>query len=73
MCIVFTWTPRSEEEERSPFSFILASNRDEFHARPSKPLHEWRVNGKTFYAGKDLEAGGTWCGVGDTMVSLLST
>lgn len=38
---------------------FIAANRDEFHARPTRPLTPWR-NQSHIYAGLDLEAGGTW-------------
>lgn len=41
---------------------ILVGNRDEFHARPSAPLHAW-ADGSGIVAGRDLQAGGTWLGV----------
>lgn len=41
---------------------ILIGNRDEFHARPAAPLHEWE-DGSGLVAGRDLQAGGTWLGV----------
>ena len=64
MCIVFVWIANERADDvHAPFSFILASNRDEFHERPSAPMHRWEIDGKVFYAGRDLEAGGTWCGV----------
>jgi uncharacterized protein with NRDE domain len=58
MClIVFAWRPGHAQP------LIVAANRDEFYARPSQPLGEWQdVTG--VYAGRDLEAGGTWLGVG---------
>lgn len=40
---------------------VAIANRDEFHSRPTAPLAEWD-NG--IIAGRDLEAGGTWLGVG---------
>lgn len=43
------------------FPFICLANRDEFHNRPTAPLHDW--NGRLF-AGKDLQSGGAWLGVG---------
>lgn len=57
MClIVFAWRP----EHAVPL--VLAANRDEFHERPTLPLAEWQdVPG--LYAGRDLQAGGTWLGV----------
>lgn len=41
---------------------VLIGNRDEFHARPAAPLHEWD-DGSGIIAGRDLQAGGTWLGV----------
>ncbi|ABF51989.1 NRDE family protein [Sphingopyxis alaskensis] len=41
---------------------ILIGNRDEFHARPAAPLHQW-ADGSGIVAGRDLQAGGTWLGV----------
>lgn len=43
------------------FPFICVANRDEFHNRPTAPLHAWD-NG--LFAGKDLQSGGAWLGVG---------
>jgi uncharacterized protein with NRDE domain len=40
----------------------VAANRDEFHARPAAPLAPW--GDAPVIAGRDLEAGGTWLGVG---------
>lgn len=41
--------------------FLLAGNRDEFHARPTAALA--RRDGTSILAGRDLEAGGTWVGL----------
>ena len=41
---------------------ILAANRDEFHARPTREAHWWPDAGGIL-AGRDLLAGGTWLGV----------
>lgn len=38
-------------------------NRDEFHDRPTAPLHRWASG---MIAGRDEQAGGTWLGVCDT-------
>lgn len=46
----------------SDWPLILIGNRDEFHARPAAPLHEWD-DGSGIVAGRDLQAGGTWLGV----------
>lgn len=57
MClIVFAWRPSHAQP------LILAANRDEFHARPTAPLAQWE-DAPDVYAGRDLEAGGTWMGV----------
>lgn len=57
MClIVFAWRPGH------PTPLVLAANRDEFYNRPSQPLGEW-PDEPGLYAGRDLQAGGTWLGV----------
>ncbi len=57
MClIVFAWRPSKAQ------SLIVAANRDEFYARPTRPLSQWEDMPK-LYAGRDLEAGGTWMGI----------
>jgi uncharacterized protein with NRDE domain len=58
MClIVFAWRPSHSQP------LIVAANRDEFYARPTQPLAQW-VDAPQVYAGRDLEAGGTWLGLG---------
>ena len=44
------------------FPWVLASNRDEFHDRPTLPLAWWQAegNGLRVLAGRDLLAGGSW-------------
>lgn len=43
---------------------VIASNRDEFRARPTAPLACWTTPvGTTVLAGRDLQDGGTWLGV----------
>lgn len=57
MClIVFAWRP----DHATPL--IVAANRDEFYARPTLPLAVWE-DFPGLYAGRDLEAGGTWMGI----------
>jgi uncharacterized protein with NRDE domain len=59
MClIVFAWRPSH------PTPLIVAANRDEFYARPTLPLARW-PDAPQVYAGRDLEAGGTWMGVSE--------
>lgn len=58
MCLLaFGWRPRPG------LRLALVGNRDEFHARPTAALHAWPET-PGVYAGRDLQAGGTWCGVG---------
>ncbi|MFO1350816.1 MAG: NRDE family protein [Gammaproteobacteria bacterium] len=44
------------------YEFVAAANRDEFHARPTAPLAEWN-DAPGLWAGRDLQAGGTWLGL----------
>ncbi|WP_070085626.1 NRDE family protein [Pseudomonas sp. NBRC 111120] len=58
MClIVFAWRPGHA------LPLIVAANRDEFYARPAQALAAWE-DAPGVHAGRDLEAGGTWLGVG---------
>lgn len=53
MCLVVCrWAPAGEHP------FVLVGNRDEFHARPTAPLHRWPD--AAVVGGRDLAAGGTW-------------
>ena len=57
MCVLFVaWQVRPETP------LIVASNRDEAHARPTAPA-DWWPDCPNVLAGRDLEAGGTWGGV----------
>lgn len=44
------------------YPLVLAANRDEFHARPTRSVHYWETAPHVL-AGRDLRAGGTWLGV----------
>jgi uncharacterized protein with NRDE domain len=44
------------------YPLILLGNRDEFHLRPSAAA-EWWPEAPELYAGRDLQAGGTWLGI----------
>jgi uncharacterized protein with NRDE domain len=44
------------------YPLIVAANRDEFYRRPTQAAHFWPEAPRLF-AGKDLQAGGTWMGV----------
>ncbi len=58
MCLILFGIDTSRD-----FPFILAANRDEFYSRPTRPMEFWPER-PGLLAGKDLEAGGTWFGVG---------
>jgi uncharacterized protein with NRDE domain len=57
MCILFIAV-----KQHPKFPLIIAANRDEFHARPTKPTHFWQDH-PHILAGRDLSANGTWMGV----------
>lgn len=58
MClIVLAWRPGHAQP------LLVASNRDEFYARPTQALAQWE-DAPGVFAGRDLQAGGTWLGVG---------
>lgn len=58
MClIVFAWRPGHAQP------LVLAANRDEFYDRPALPLGAWE-DAPQVLAGRDLEAGGSWLGIG---------
>ena len=57
MCLIaWNWQPDSDTP------LLVLANRDEFFARPTRPVHWW--DDAQVLAGKDLQAGGTWLGVG---------
>lgn len=47
--------------QHADFPLVVIANRDEYYARPSRDAHWW--DDADIYAGRDLEAGGTWLGV----------
>ena len=43
---------------------VIASNRDEFLNRPTRPLEQWQTAcGQDIISGRDLREGGTWLGM----------
>ena len=55
MCLIsFNWL------DHPRYKLILVANRDEYFKRNSASLHLWPQG---FYAGKDLQRGGTWMGI----------
>lgn len=58
MCLlVFAW------QKHPRYRLILAGNRDEAYRRPTEKMHWW-PDAPGLLAGRDLEAGGTWLGIG---------
>src|ERR1700684_4302597 len=56
MCLILiAWRVHLE------YPFLLAANRDEYHARAAAPAAWWTE--PRILAGRDLTAGGTWLGV----------
>lgn len=54
MCLVIVaW------RQHSGFPLIVAANRDEFHARPTREAHWW-PDQPDIVGGRDLQAAGTW-------------
>ena len=57
MCLIaLAWKARPD------LPLVVAANRDEWRERPTQPAHWWPDHPQVF-AGRDLEAGGTWMGV----------
>ena len=57
MCLIaFHYDPTSV------MPLVLIANRDEYHQRPTLPLAEW-PDAPGLFAGRDLQAGGTWLAV----------
>lgn len=57
MCLItLNWQPGQV------VPLLVAANRDEFYARPALGLHHWP--GLGILAGQDLQASGTWLGLG---------
>jgi uncharacterized protein with NRDE domain len=57
MClIVFAWKAHPR------YPLVLATNRDEFHERPSAPLNYWE-DMPDVLGGRDIEKGGSWLAI----------
>ncbi|HQQ62589.1 MAG TPA: NRDE family protein [Pseudomonadales bacterium] len=60
MCLIlFAWHCHPQ------YPLLVAANRDEFHARPTAPVHFWR-DYPHILAGRDLQEGGSWLGISTT-------
>ena len=57
MCLILIAHHRTRNR-----SLIVAANRDEYHARPTAIASFWK-DAPDVFAGRDLEANGTWLGV----------
>lgn len=55
------------------YPFICLANRDEFHDRPTAPLQVWSTPYGPVWAGKDLQSGGSWLGIGSNSQFALLT
>ena len=49
-------------QQHKDYPFVVIANRDEFYARPTLAAHWWH-DVPSIYAGRDLQARGTWMGV----------
>ena len=57
MCLIaVAWQARPD------MPLVMAANRDEFHDRPTSPLHWWEPD-RHILGGRDLRAGGGWMAV----------
>lgn len=57
MCLIlFAW------RQHADYPLVLIANRDEYYARPTQAAHWW--DDAPIFGGRDLEAGGTWMGIG---------
>jgi uncharacterized protein with NRDE domain len=54
MCLIAV---AHDTSERWPL--VIAANRDEFYARPTRPAHAWDDDARVI-GGRDLRAGGSW-------------
>ena len=64
MCVAFLFLKARGDASRAP-AVVLCVNRDEAFGRPTLPSHWWEDAPEVF-DGRDLEAGGTWCGISRT-------
>jgi uncharacterized protein with NRDE domain len=49
-------------EASAKFPLVIAANRDELYARPTRPAHVWEDDPRVI-GGRDLRAGGSWLAV----------
>ncbi len=59
MCLLaWSWQPASAQ------TLLLAANRDEWLARPTRPMRWWSPRpGRAVLSGRDVQAGGIWLGL----------
>ena len=49
-------------QQLEAYPLVVIANRDEYYARPTQTAHWW-PDIRGIFAGRDLEARGTWMGV----------
>ena len=49
-------------QQHAEFPLVVIANRDEYYARPTRSAHWWQ-DSEGVFAGRDLDARGTWMGV----------
>jgi uncharacterized protein with NRDE domain len=54
------------------YPLLFLANRDEFHERPTSPLHYWKDSPFSILAGKDEKEGGTWMGFAKGRIAALT-
>lgn len=62
MCICFIFAS-TELDEGVDFQVIIANNRDEYYARPTKPAHFWNAHCLSGLDDEPSKKGGTWFGI----------
>ncbi|XP_055343336.1 transport and Golgi organization protein 2-like [Paramacrobiotus metropolitanus] len=61
MCVIFIAI--NKDPAKNPYRICLASNRDEYFARPSLRIHRWDEPYGTIIGGRDGQHGGTWLAI----------
>lgn len=64
MCILFFIVNQNAKDDE--YKLILASNRDEFYARPASVADHWKDDDPAVVGGRDMEPGregGTWLAI----------
>ena len=62
MCLILSAIETKNSGNGNQYRMIIAANRDEFYARPSREAMFWPENPEIL-GGQDLSMGGTWLGI----------